>query len=81
MSDNVTSLDAYRAQLRHGIDWEKVAAQLNTSAERAAEAMQALGLALDVSPKAELLWRLNSWARGEYPGEPVNWPGERGMRA
>lgn len=31
------------------------------------------------SPRSELLWRLNERAKGRNPGEPVNWPGLRGM--
>jgi hypothetical protein len=30
--------------------------------------------------RAELLWRLNAWAQGKNPGEPVCWPGVRGFR-
>lgn len=29
--------------------------------------------------QAELQWRLNAWAKGKNPGEPVNWPGLRGF--
>lgn len=30
--------------------------------------------------RAELLWRVNAWAQGKYPGKPVNWRGEEGFR-
>jgi len=30
--------------------------------------------------RAELLWRVNAWAQGKYPGEPMNWPGLKGFR-
>jgi len=52
----------------------------------AAEALDAFVEQWDASaqaileaPKQELLYRLNSQVRGIDPGQPVNWPGERGL--
>lgn len=30
--------------------------------------------------RAELLWRVNAWVQGRFPGEPVNWAGLRGFK-
>lgn len=35
---------------------------------------------LVAAPRNELRYRLNARLRGEDPGQPENWPGERGMR-
>jgi len=41
---------------------------------------EASAQAIVEAPKQELLYRLNAQVRGIDPGQPVNWPGERGMR-
>lgn len=30
---------------------------------------------MEYTPREELRDRLNSWLRGDYPGEPINWKG------
>ena len=58
------------------------AASLGVAAEALdafVEQWDASAQAILEAPKQELLYRLNSQVRGIDPGQPVNWPGERGL--
>ncbi|ALY10125.1 hypothetical protein RINGS_48 [Arthrobacter phage Rings] len=59
---------------------DKLAESLNgTRAEIEATFSIFKDLNLDVSPKAELLHRLNMIVKNQDPGEPYNWRGVRGF--
>ncbi|ALY08401.1 hypothetical protein SEA_THUNDERCLAP_49 [Arthrobacter phage Thunderclap] len=58
----------------------KLAESLNgTQAEIEATFEIFKNLNLDISPKAELLHRLNMIVKNQDPGEPYNWRGVRGF--
>jgi len=59
--------------------WAEIALLYGATPDQAAGFAEAMRNQ-DMSPKAELRWRLNTQLRGEDPGQPNNWPGERGMR-
>ena len=60
--------------------WVEIALQYGATPEQAAGFAEAMR-SQDMGPKAELLWRLNTQLRGEDPGQPNNWRGERGLVA
>lgn len=68
--EEVLEMRAFAESL--GVNAEEVDAFVAQWAEAADRILQA--------PKQELLYRLNSQVQGIDPGQPQNWPGERGLR-
>lgn len=54
---------------------EVAAVQWGMSLDEAAAAFDRLAQALDLSPQAELRWRIQERANGRDPGPSVNWRG------
>lgn len=68
--DEAATMRAFAESL--GVAADQVDAFVQTWEDSARQILEA--------PKKELLYRLNCQVRMIDPGEPVNWPGERGLR-